>query len=166
MQNYYKMFKDGVYLDVFYHNITDLTISSNWFDTNSVFYMCYHLYNLTNCNIDFWKGTAKDFSLESTFEGCSSLTNINVSNWNMTNVSSLRNTFTGCSNLISLDVSNWDVSNVKDMSYLFSDCSNLTNLDISNWNVRNVVDISSLFSYCSNLTNLNLSNWNFTKLKK
>src|SRR5690606_29828968 len=50
-----------------------------------------------------------------------------------------------CSLLATLDVSNWDVSNVTEMTQMFSRCSSLTTLDVSNWDVSNVTNMSNIF---------------------
>ena len=49
--------------------------------------------------------------------------------------------FYDCSSLTSLNISNWDTSSVTRMSTMFSNCSSLTSLDISNWNTSNVEDM-------------------------
>lgn len=45
--------------------------------------------------------------------------------------------FERCSSLTSLDVSNFNTSNVTAMSSMFYDCSSLTGLDVSNFSVVN-----------------------------
>ena len=65
-----------------------------------------------------------------------------------------------------IDVSNWDVSNVTDMSWMFYNCSNLKSIgDISKWDVSNVTNTCDMFVNCSSLENLNLSNWNVSNIK-
>lgn len=166
MRNYFELCKDGFYLDYSFWNLTDLTINSNWFKTNSVCFMCYGFSPLVNCNIDFWKGTSKEFSMDNLFCGCNNLVNLNVANWQMNNVICLSNMFYGCHSLSLLDVSNWNTDNFSDLSGTFGSCDKLTYLNVENWNVYNVLDISSLFYCCYNLTNLNLFNWNFKQLQK
>ena len=72
--------------------------------------------------------------------------------------------FQDASSLTNLDVSNWNTSNVTNMSGMFSHASSLTNLDVSNWNTSNVTDMGSMFSHTSSLTSLDLSNWNTSKV--
>ena len=62
--------------------------------------------------------------------------------------------FLGCSELLTLDVSNWDISNVTNMSYMFWGCSELLTLDVSNWDISNVTDIGSMFMGCVKLTTI------------
>ena len=68
--------------------------------------------------------------------------------------------FYECSSLTSLDLSNFNTNNVTSMYCMFSDCSSLTSLNLSNFNTNNVTNMSYMFSYCSSLTSLTLSNFN------
>ena len=94
------------------------------------------------------------------FAECSSLTSLDVSNFNTSNVIYMNSIFAGCSSLTSLDISNFNTSNVTDMAAMFGDCSSLTSLDVSNLDTSNVIYIGSMFDGCSSLTSLNLSNFN------
>ena len=57
------------------------------------------------------------------FSGCSSLKEINLSNFNTINVTHMDYMFSGCSSLKELNLSNFNTNNVTDMSYMFSRCS-------------------------------------------
>ena len=94
------------------------------------------------------------------FSYCSSLTDLNLSNFNTQNIINMSSILSHCSSLTNLDLSNFNTQNVCDMSSMFSDCSSLTNLDLSNFNTQNVSDMSSMFSDCYSLINLDLSNFN------
>ena len=59
--------------------------------------------------------------------------------------------FMNCSSLINLDLSNFNTSNVTDMSYMFSVCSSLTKLSISNFVTSNVTDMTWLFYSCNKI---------------
>ena len=50
----------------------------------------------------------------------------------------MRNMFSRCSSLINLNLSNFNTQNVKDMDGLFSHCYSLVNLNLSNFNTQNV----------------------------
>jgi surface protein len=54
--------------------------------------------------------------------------------------------FSSCSSLTSLNLSNFNTNNVKYMSYMFSHCSSLTSLNLSNFNTNNVKDMSYMLS--------------------
>ena len=94
------------------------------------------------------------------FEGCSSLTSLNLSNFSTSAVTDMGSMFEGCSSLTSLNLSNFNTSAVTDMSRMFYGCSRLTELNLSNFNTSAVTDMSSMFSGCSVLKELNVSNFN------
>ena len=52
-----------------------------------------------------------------------------------------------------IDVSEWNVSNAVDMSFMFDDCLNL-NCDLSKWNVKNVKYTNRMFANCNSLKKL------------
>ena len=93
------------------------------------------------------------------FYECIKITEINLSNFNTSNVTSMLNIFTGCSSLISLNLSNFNTSKVKNMEGMFESCSSLTSLDLSNFNTSQVTDMDGMFNSCSSLTTLDLSNF-------
>ena len=82
------------------------------------------------------------------FNGCSSLTSINIiSNWDTKNITNMKWMFFGCNSLESLpDISNWDISNVTDIQFMFAGCKSLKNMtDISKWNIKNILNMRGLF---------------------
>lgn len=92
------------------------------------------------------------------FKNCK-LTELDLSNFDTSNVTNMSEMFSNCTNLTSLDLSNFDTSNVTDMKYMFDSCSSLTSLDISSFDTSKIEDMSYMFIACSKLTSLNLSNF-------
>ena len=88
------------------------------------------------------------------FSGCSSLTSLDLSDWNPANAIDMHNMFNGCENLTTLNISSWNTTTVNDMQYMFSGCTNLTSLDISGWNTANVWYMTGMFANCSALTTI------------
>ncbi|HFE9852388.1 TPA: bacterial Ig-like domain-containing protein, partial [Enterococcus faecalis] len=66
----------------------------------------------------------------------------------------------GCSGLTSLDLSSFNIPNVTNMDYMLSACSGLTSVDFTDFNAPNVTNIQGLFSGCIGLTSLDLSSFN------
>ena len=99
------------------------------------------------------------------FGECSALNFLNLSNFNTNNANNMKNMFSGCSSLANLDLSNFNTNNVTDMRNMFYDCSSLTSLNLSNFNTNNVEDMKCMFNKCSSLTSLNLSNFNTINVK-
>ena len=98
------------------------------------------------------------------FNGCSALTSLDLKNFNTSNVTDMSLTFKGCSTLTTLELKNFNTSNVTDMSLMFKDCSALKSLDLKNFNTSNVTDMSLMFNGCSGLKSLDLSNFNISKV--
>ena len=69
----------------------------------------------------------------------------------VTNISMM---FYRCSSLTSIDLSNFNTSNVINMYCMFFNCSSLNSLDLSNFNTSNVTDMYSMFYGCSKLTTI------------
>ena len=93
------------------------------------------------------------------FSGCTSLTSIDLSNFNTSSVVDMGNMFSGCSFLRSLDLSNFDTSSVTSMDYMFFECSSLISLYIDNFDVSSVSNFDYIFYNCSSLVSLNLTNF-------
>ena len=125
-------------------------------DMGSMFGGCSSLTNLDLSNFN----TSKVKDMSCLFQNCSSLTSIKLNSFNTSNVKSMWGLFYGCSSLTSLELSNFDTSNVTDMTYMFAGCDSLTNLDLSNFNTSKAEKMWGMFQYCSSLTSLDLSSFN------
>ena len=146
-------------------NQTDNIVELIWFnsisDCNHMFYYCSDINEINLYNFD----TSNVTDMKYMFYGCSSLTSLNLSNFNTSKVTSMNNMFAECSRLISINLSNFDTSKVTDMSYMFSGCSTLNYLNLSNFDTSKVTDINSMFSGCSTLNYLNLSNFDTSNVE-
>ena len=83
--------------------------------------------------------------------------NIDISRWDVSNVTNMKRLFYGCRNF-NCDLSLWDVSNVKDMNRMFMKCVSFDCKGLKNWDVNNVEDMSYMFAYSG--FNEDISNWN------
>ena len=100
------------------------------------------------------------------FYACSSLTSLDLSGWDVSNVTDMDDMFNDCSSLTSLDLSGWNTSRVTNMNGMFSGCRSLTTLDLSGWDVSNVTGgMFRLFYCCYSLTTLDLSGWDVSKFR-
>ena len=89
---------------------------------------------------------------------------IDLSNFDTSEVTNMSNMFYGMSNLTTLNVSHFNTSKVTDMSLMFHDVRNLTSLNLSNFDTSKVTDMHNMFYGMSNLTTLNLSNFDTSKV--
>ena len=64
--------------------------------------------------------------------------------------------FSVCSSLKELNLSNFNTNNVTDMYSMFYECSSLNELNISNFNTNNVTNMRYMFSKCSDKIKLKI----------
>ena len=101
--------------------------------------------------------TANTSYVESMFQDCENLQNIKFSpDFTIAKVDDISHMFSGCSSLTALDLSKFNTSQVKKMIWTFKDCSSLTKLDLSSFDTSNVIDMNGMFNNCSNLKELDL----------
>jgi len=93
------------------------------------------------------------------FYDCESLTELDVSFFNTSNVMRFYHTFNHCRSLTSLNLRNFDTSQAVVMCGMFSYCDNLQQLDISSFDTSNVESFESMFSCSPKLTTLDLSHF-------
>ena len=87
--------------------------------------------------------------------------NIDISEWNVSNVTNMGYMFDRCENFNS-DLSKWDVSNVINMDSMFYKCKNF-NSDLSKWDVSNVKNMYSMFY--NSIFNGDISEWDVSNVK-
>lgn len=148
---------------IFYNcsSLTEIDISG-WdnriYDMRSMFHKCSNLTKIIGVEKLV---TEYNVNIMDTFSGCSSLTEIDVSGWDVSNVEYGYNIFEGCSSLTELDLSNWDISKFNSLRALFSGCTNLRNVFMLNWNSSNCTSAYCTFYDCKNIKLLDFSNWDF-----
>ena len=59
--------------------------------------------------------------------------------------------FNNCSSLININLSNFNTQKVTNMSDMFNNCSSLTNINLSNFNTQNVTNMLCMFNNCKSL---------------
>jgi surface protein len=149
-------------LTVEYLKVTDkvTALSSNYY---GMFDGCS---NLTSVNMDGWD-TSGLTSMEYAFYDCKKLASLNgINNLNIDNVKNMYYLFYNCSSLTQLDLSNWDTKNVTNMGYMFNGCTSLVQLDISNWDTSNTSSLAYFFNSCSSLNKVTATNVSTSTLSK
>ena len=89
--------------------------------------------------------------------------NINISNWDVSNVTNMGEMFNNCCSF-DCDLSKWNVSNAKYMDNMFYGCINFKGKGLENWNVSNVITMNNMFENCKNF-NCDLNNWDVSNVK-
>lgn len=148
---------------IFYNcsSLTEIDISG-WdnriYDMRGMFCRCSNLTKIIGVEklVTKYNGYIMDI-----FSNCSSLTEIDVSGWDVSNVVYGYSVFTGCSSLTELDLSNWDTSKFNSLRELFDGCTNLRTVFMLNWNSGNCTTTYRTFHNCKNIKLLDFSNWDF-----
>ena len=73
--------------------------------------------------------------------------------------------FSSCQSLTDLNLSSFDTSNVKNMLQMFYDCNNLQTLNISSFNTQNVTNMNKMWYNCKSIVTLDLSKFDTGKVK-
>ena len=103
---------------------------------------------------------------------------LNIKYLDISKITNMNSMFNGCTSLTKLDLSSWDTSNVTNMSGMFKDCTNLTSLNISNFSVESIewkqgssanqryFNVRDMYLNCTSLTELRLDNCDNDTIKK
>ena len=116
--------------------------------------------NITNVVFDASFAKVRLTSTFKWFSGMSQLANIaGMSNLNTSEVTTMSDMFEGCFSLTSLDLSHFNTTRVTDMTRMFSDCGTQTmTLDVSHFNTQNVTNMQGMFAF-GKQTELDLSSF-------
>ena len=90
------------------------------------------------------------------FRGCTNF-NGDLSNWDVSNVTSLAQMFYSCNAFTGKGLENWDISSADAIEYMFFNCPNF-NGKIGGWNTSGVTTMRYVFQQCS-IFNQDISSW-------
>ena len=65
------------------------------------------------------------------------------------NITKTNYMFSGCSSLANINLSNFNTQIVTNMSFMFYNCSSLTNINLSNFSTQIAININFMFSGCN-----------------
>ena len=134
-------------------NFGNCFVTSNAIWMSGMFDGCSSLTSLDLSGFD----TSSVASMYAMFYDCSNLTTLNLTSFDTSSVANMDSMFFGCSSLTALNLTGFDTSSVTTMDSMFSSCSSLTTLDLTSFDTFNVIDMDAMFYKCKNLTSLNLT---------
>ena len=109
----------------------------------------YNKNNIKKVVFDTSFANARPTNCYAWFYMCRDLTIIEgLEYFNTEKVTDMTGMFDGCSSLTSLDVSNFKTQNVTSMWAMFHTCSSLTSIDVSKFNTEKVTNMRGMFSCC------------------
>jgi len=115
-------------------------------------------------DLDTSKWTITGYSVERMFQGCRSITKLDLRSAGMSNVTILSLMFESCTGLRELIIDDWNLENVGLAAEAFSFCTSLQSLDTSKWNLGNLINGQNMFNGCTSLQSLDTSKWNLGNL--
>jgi len=114
-------------------------------DEDVTFYQCA---NMTVSATDKLKFT-DNYNFGYWFFGTTSMTSIDVSNWDISSMTALRRMFS-MSGLTSIDISSWDTANIENMEGLFGNCTSLATITgIENLDLTSLTNAGYLLDNCT-----------------
>ena len=110
-------------------------------DTENMFIDCDDITEIDMRNFDFSQVTSTYLM----FQHCTSLITVYFSNLNTQNLKKMTNMFNQCESLISIDLSNFILSQIEDMKWLFADCISLQYIKLGNFVEKSGIDTVDMF---------------------
>ena len=136
--------------------------SSRMFYYNSIIFPADKMKDILDIDLSNFD-TSNVTDMSTMFYGMSNLTSLNLSNFDTSRVTDMSSMFTFMYNLTTLNLSNFDTSKVTDMHDMFQGLK-LTSLDLSNFDTSNVTDMNAMFANMPNLITLDLSNFDTSQV--
>ena len=121
-------------------------------------YLFYECNALTQLDLSNWDTSNIQYMI-ATFDGCNNLTELNCSTWNTGKVYNMQLAFYNCNSLETIPVRDWNTKILMYMDKAFGNCTSLVNLDVSKWDTSKVVELTNTFYHCSSLKTLDVSKW-------
>ena len=126
----------------------------------SMFYGCSKIIEIDLSNFD----SSNLEYINQMFDGCTSLKIIKFGDFKTSKVHNMVNVFYNCESLETLDLSSFDTSKVHDFHYMFYNCRSLKYLDLSNFNTSSCGCTHNMFEGCTSITSINLSSFDTSKV--
>ena len=138
-----------------YANVTNIKFQFNRLD--GYFYNCSNLETIVG--LDTWNTSRQSGGWRQLFYECKKLKDLSgVENWTIASAD-ISSMFAGCSSVTSLNLGNWDISKVTNLSSFVSNCSQLNsfyapkniNVSLSNFTASTLLTSEHLMSIINNL---------------
>ena len=140
----------------------DLTMISPKNET-SLKYLFYGNTNLININVSNWD-TSNITIAHGVFAGCSNLNSLDLSSWDTSNIVSFYNFLGGCESLQSIDISHFNTTSTTNTSWMFTNCKQCKEIDVSCLSSAKITEMKGMFIGCSSLTHIDISMFDTSKL--
>ena len=144
------------------NNFVELIWNNPINSCRNMFGSCYSITEIDLSNFD----SSQVNDAQGMFYLCHSLISINLSNFNTSQVKNMRSMFNESTSLISINLSSFRTSKVTTMAFMFKFCYSLSSIDLSNFDISQVEEMQFMFQNCKNLEYINMNNFNDTSLNQ
>ena len=147
----------------FHDDLNNITIkfSNQIYSSENMFKNLKNILEIDLSNFD----TSQITNMNSMFSGCSNLSKVILSNRNTYNLRNMSNMFYSCSNLFTIYFGNIDTSSVENMEHLFHGCFQINSIDLSKFDTSKVTSMFAMFLNCTNLETINFGNINTSSVE-
>lgn len=158
----------------FYQANCDISEFVKQIDTSNMTRMCNMFSNIMIGNTDISLLDLSHFDVSNVttfyqmFASSTGIRRLDVSNWDMSACGNteqqLQQMFGGMSNLIELDLSTWKNFKPQSLYNWFYACTSLERLDLSSFDTSELKDVRQLFRNCNKLKYLDIRSWTFDSI--
>ena len=121
-------------------------------------YLFRDCYDITEMDLSYFNMSEITW-MDEMFYNCKALTSIKFGKFSTEKVTTLNSMFYNCSSLEYVDLSSFNTSKVVTMRLMFYGCWSLKSINLSNFDVSLVTVMVSMFNNCSSLVSLDLSSF-------
>ena len=143
-------------------NTIKIIFKKKLYDCGFLFYNCKDINEINLSNFDCSQVT----TCESMFDGCLSLQKLNLGKSDFSLSKSFESMFNNCENLENVDVANFNTENATTFAKMFCGCKKLAKIDVSKFDSSKCAYIFSMFKKCENICEIDMINWDMSHLKK
>jgi len=134
-------------------------------------------YNLKKCFNFYWKFNTegihtikiifrkKLFNCDNLFNRCRNIIEIDISNFDCSQITSCKYMFAYCYSLEKINLGTLDFALSNNFEGMFEDCENLKELDVTHFNTKNSLSFLRMFQGCCELKKIDVSKFNSSKCK-
>lgn len=120
----------------------------------SWFYFCTRLTRIEGLD---HLNTASVTNMQSTFDSCSALTQLDLSTFSTSNVTTMNSMFADCTQLASVRLDGFTTPKLESTFKMFANCVSLVSVDLSSFATSSVSSMGYMFSGCSALRTIGVS---------
>ena len=132
------------------------------YDCSFLFGNCEDIIEIDLSNFDCSQVT----SCESMFDGCKSLKKLNLGKLDFALCNNFAKMFSECIQIENIDVSHFNTKNSKSFEKMFNGCRKLKNIDVSKFNSSKCENIGSMFRFCENISEVDMMKWDMSHLSE